>query len=202
MNSTFAELRSKFDSVLVTLNHLVAGRSDIVMTTSFGYQSALLFHTMNQVDATVKCLYIKSSLSFGGVDEQAERICDRFSIDVDVVERDSWLDASLGGQDFTDLSEISRNHICKELKRQPLLDFISENDLAVWVTGVRKDQTVSRRSMNFIDVTDLGVLKISPLINFTAAEVDDLCTMFDLPLNRAYVDLCKLNDKRECGLHI
>ena len=52
-----------------------------------------------------------------------------------------------------------------------------------------------------MDTTDMGVVKIAPMASWGDDDVRRALAAFDLPANNKYVDLCKLNDAKECGLH-
>ena len=52
-----------------------------------------------------------------------------------------------------------------------------------------------------MEITDLNVIKISPLYAWTKTEARDLILSRGLLVNNEYLDLCKLNEAKECGLH-
>jgi 3'-phosphoadenosine 5'-phosphosulfate sulfotransferase (PAPS reductase)/FAD synthetase len=148
-----------------------------------------------------KCLFIKSKLSSGGIDNQMDHLMSRYDIDLHIVDRNEWLQSQLRGEDFVDLDLDSRKNLCKNLKREPLLDFIKLYSLKIWISGIRQDQTKSRSSVKFMEVTDLSVIKISPLYAWSKDDAADLMLGNGLQLNHDYFDLCKLLDSKECGLH-
>ena len=189
------------DSTLSALDYCLNGRDDFFLTTSFGYQSAILFFLFSELAVPIKCLFIKSPLSFGGIDHQIDYSVSKFDIDVKVVDRSSWLHNELMGQEFLSLSSGRRKEICKNLKRGPLLEFIEAQSYKIWVSGIRKDQTKARNGVQFMEVTDLNVIKLSPLRAWSRKDVQNSIARNDLRINADYVDLCKLNESRECGLH-
>ena len=94
-----------------------------------------------------------------------------------------------------------KKFICANLKREPLLDFIRKNSLKIWISAIRKDQTQSRAATQFMEVTDLNVIKVSPLYAWKKAEARGLILSHELSVNNEYFDLYKLNETKECGLH-
>lgn len=193
--------KALIDKTLSALEFSLSGRADFFLTTSFGFQSSLLFFLFSEIGVKPKCLFVKSQLATGGIDRQMDYLLDKYDIDLSIVDRSSWLDHELHGNDFMDLSESKRKLLCSDLKRQPLLDYIKSNSFKIWVSGIRKDQSQSRKSVEFIEVTDLNVIKISPLFAWSKIDVSDLISANKLKINSEYVDLCKLNDSKECGLH-
>lgn len=189
------------DSTLSALDFALKGRSDFFLTTSFGYQSSLLFFLMAELDVSMKCLYVKSSLSTGGIEEQIDYATNKFDIDLTMVDRSDWLENELQGQEFMTLEEYRRETICKNLKREPLLDYIKSHSYKIWISGIRKDQTNARSAIQFMDVTDLEVIKLSPLFAWSKLDVRNILMDNGLRINSDYLDLCKINESKECGLH-
>jgi len=190
------------DSTLSALEFCLKGRDDFFMTTSFGYQSSLLFFLMAELGVTVKCLYVRSSLSPYGIDEQMDYVTNNFDVDLKIVNRSYWLEDQLSGQDFVTLDAVRRESICKNLKREPLLEYIKSNSFKIWISGIRKDQTDSRGAVQFMSVTDLSVIKLSPMFAWSKLDVKNLIINNNLRVNADYFDLCKLNESKECGLHL
>jgi phosphoadenosine phosphosulfate reductase len=194
-------MNNLLDETLATLKFALDNRDDFFLTTSFGYQSSLLLFLFSEIAYVPKCLFVKSKLSGGGIERQIEYLTNRFRIDLFIVDRDDWLEQQLCGREFLDLEETERKKICRSVKRDPLLEFIKLHSLRVWVSGIRKDQTESRDEVKFMEVTDLGVIKLSPLCNWSKTDVEYLLNSNNLQANLDYFDLCKLNDTKECGLH-
>ena len=194
-------MRQLIDRTINALDVTLKGRDDTFMTTSFGYQSALLFYMLTEIDQKPKCLYVSSDLASGGVDEHARYLQETFDIDLRVVDRQHWLEEKLNGRSFIDLTESERRSICRELKRKPLKEFIDANTFKIWISGIRKDQSNLRKNVQYIEKTDLNVVKVSPLYSWTASEVRDFLQYTNLRPNTEYYDLCKENAFKECGLH-
>tara|TARA_B110000902_G_C14097406_1_gene509310 strand:- start:112 stop:585 length:474 start_codon:yes stop_codon:yes gene_type:complete len=156
---------------------------------------------MAELGVPVKCLYIRSSLSDRGIEEQLDYVTNNFNIDLKVVDRSHWLESELRGQDFFTLDAGRRESICRNLKREPLLNYIKSNSFKVWISGIRRDQTDARGAVEFMSVTDLSVIKLSPLFEWSWLEVKNLIIDNNLRINADHFDLCKINDIKECGLH-
>jgi 3'-phosphoadenosine 5'-phosphosulfate sulfotransferase (PAPS reductase)/FAD synthetase len=191
-----------FEQTLTALEFALKDRNDFFITSSFGYQSELIFFLLSELGVVPKCLFIKSKLASGGIDRHMDYITGLYDIDLHVVDRDPWLEGELQGKDFMALDSERKKFICTKLKREPLLDFIRNNSMKIWLSSIRKDQTQARAATEFMEVTDLSVIKISPLYAWEKSEVRQLISTFALSVNDDYFDLCKLNDKNECGLHL
>ena len=184
------------ESTLASLDFCLKGREDFFLTSSFGYQSSLLFFLMAELGVTVRCLYVRSNLSMHGIDHQMDYVINNFDVDLKVVDRSDWLENELRDDEFLTLDSDRRETICRNLKREPLLDYIKSNSFRI-----RKDQTEARGAIQFMSVTDLSVIKLSPLFAWSKNDVKDLMINNNLKVNAEYVDLCKFNESNECGLH-
>ena len=57
-------------------------------------------------------------------------------------------------------------------------------DLDVWITGLRKDQSVTRTSMRLVEWDDSNnIIKINPLINWTEQDVIQYIQEKGIPCN-------------------
>ncbi len=112
---------------------------------------------------------------------------------------------------------------CEVRKIEPQKRFL--RDYGAWVTGIRRDQTLQRASTPVLSWEErFGVVKIAPLVNWSAGKVEEYTCERGIPLNpllgRGYKSIgcapCTRPvsegedaragrwpgmDKTECGLH-
>lgn len=190
------------DKTLEVLDFSLQGRDDdFFLTTSFGYQSEMLFFMLAELKLKPKCLYVRSNLAIAGVDKHMSYVLDKYDVELTTVDRDDWLETKLCGKNFLDLPLQESANICKQLKRPPLLTYIQDNNMKIWLSGIRRDQTGPRSSISFMSVTDLNVIKLSPLFAWNNFDVKEFIARNKLRVNSEYFDLCKLTENKECGLH-
>src|ERR1700694_625490 len=72
---------------------------------------------------------------------------------------------------------------CEVRKVRPLERKLHE--LRAWVVGLRRDQNESRADVRKIDEID-GKLKLSPLADWTAADVQEYIRRHDVPMHPLY----------------
>ena len=125
----------------------------------------------------------------------------KFDIDLDVVDRSHWLERQLRGREFHTLDQDIRKYVCKNLKRESLLEYIKSNSFKICISGIRKAQTASRSAIQFMKVTDLSVIKLAPLFSWSELDVRSIILDNNLQANADYYHMCKFNDSKECGLH-
>lgn len=83
-------------------------------------------------------------------------------------------------------SLTNRQECCRVRKVEPLSRALA--GLSAWVTGLRREQSVTRAELApiEIDAANNGILKINPLINWTSAQVWDYATEHGVPVNRLH----------------
>ena len=121
----------------------------------------------------------------------------------------------------------NRKTCCKVRKVQPLQRQLSTLD--GWITGLRKDQAVTRTVMKKIEIDETfgGIIKVNPLADWTHKDVWDYIRENDVPYNKLHdknypsigCEPCTRSvksgediragrwwwetpDSKECGLHI
>lgn len=76
----------------------------------------------------------------------------------------------------------NRKLCCTVRKTQPLGRALT--GLNGWITGLRKDQSVTRTHMEVIEWDVMhGLYKINPLINWSAAQIDDFIKAENIPVS-------------------
>src|SRR5919206_4178432 len=71
---------------------------------------------------------------------------------------------------------------CEVRKIEPQRHFL--RDYGAWVTGIRRDQTTQRASTPVLSWEErFGVVKIAPLVNWSAGEVEEYVRERGVPLN-------------------
>ena len=80
----------------------------------------------------------------------------------------------------------NRHECCHIRKVEPLSRALK--GLGGWITGLRKEQSVTRTDLApiEIDAANGGILKLNPLLDWTEAEVWEYTTLNKLPTNRLH----------------
>lgn len=197
MNSFYKQV----DETLTTLNRVLEG-NNYFLTTSFGRQSSLLLFIFNELGIKPSVLFINSPLIQGRIETHKERLQRRFSFDLTEIDKTEHVFSSLKTSNIESVSRIEIKKICKDLKKDPLKRFIEDGEYNYWISAIRRDQTEIRKNKGYLELTDLGVVKVNPLINWSDNSVYECMRKLNLPENKDYKDLCKeINERRECGLH-
>jgi phosphoadenosine phosphosulfate reductase len=90
----------------------------------------------------------------------------------------------------------------REVKLEPFERALREMAPDVWFTALRAGDTPERARMAPVSRNADGLLKVSPLLHWNARDLYQYLQTHDLPNNFDYFDPTKVEEKRECGLHL
>ncbi len=90
----------------------------------------------------------------------------------------------------------------EQVKLEPFKRAMSEHQPDVWFTNLRKGQTAFRDKIGILSRSKDGVLKVSPFYHWSDEELDTYLSEHNLPNEQVYFDPTKVENNRECGLHI
>jgi phosphoadenosine phosphosulfate reductase len=93
-------------------------------------------------------------------------------------------------QDFTE-----------QVKLEPFGRALDEFQPEIWLTGIRREETEHRQSLDIVSVDNRGIIKVAPIFYWSEDDVEDYMEQHQLPTCRHYFDPTKVHDGRECGLH-
>ena len=121
--------------------------------------------------------------------EVAEAVSERYGVSIDwyFPEREAVEKLERGKGLFSFRASLENRHECCRIRKvEPLGRALA--GLAGWVTGMRREQSVTRADIApfEIDVAHGGILKINPLVDWTEAEVWAYAEKRQIPVNRLH----------------
>jgi len=117
-----------------------------------------------------------------------ETVHDRYGLSVEVVEPDAAEVRQMVEERGPDLfyESVAGRELCCEIRKvRPLARKLQE--LKAWATGLRREQSASRAAVPKVETVD-GRVKICPLADWTAAQVDQYIREFDVPVHPLYAN--------------
>jgi phosphoadenosine phosphosulfate reductase len=188
--------------------------SALCLTASFG--DATLSHFANSVVPGIEITLLDTGYLFAETDWYMDQLQGQYDLNVRVMRPDPKLER--------DVWQTDTEACCNARKVEPLTRALS--DKSAWVTGLRRSDSVARRSTPLVH-SDLlkGVTKINPLAAWTDQHVEDYAAQHGLPdhplADRDYTSIgcwpCTRasssgedgrsgrwvgSEKTECGLHL
>lgn len=173
-----------------------------IMTTSFGYNSAVSLHQLVQVDKTVPVVWVDSGYNVKDAYLVADQLTRDLQLDLRVynplisAERRNAL---MGG--IPSVDEPNFDEFVKQVKLEPFARALNELQPKIWLTGIRKEETVHRQSLDIVTLDGRGILKVAPIFHWTDEQVLAYMQEHQLPSCKHYFDPTKVHAHRECGLH-
>lgn len=181
---------------------LAQGRPAIA-TTSMGRNAALMLHLVSQVDRSVPTVWIDTGYNLRDTYVVAERLIRDLELDIRVYSplmTSERRNAIMGGIPTVDEEERHRE-FTRQVKLEPFARALEDLQPEIWLTGIRREETEHRKTLDIVSLDDRGILKVAPIFYWSEADVEDYMQRHQLPTCRHYFDPTKVHDGRECGLH-
>lgn len=192
--------------------------------TGFGPSGVFLIDRISKLEVDVPVFYLDTQLLFDETYELKEIIEERYGIEITQVKPKYNLEEQ--AEYFGDeLWKKNPNRCCHIRKVLPLRNHLS--DKSAWVTGVRRNQSETRKNTNVVEWDPSNkVVKINPLARWSSEEVWDYIHEHKLAYNPLHDDgypsigcipctfkvegdtrderagRWKDSDKTECGIHV
>lgn len=90
----------------------------------------------------------------------------------------------------------------EEVKLEPFARALREMAPRIWLTALRASDSDERARMQPVSLNPDGLIKVAPLLHWSAKDLHAYCQTHDLPNNFDYFDPTKAEERRECGLHL
>jgi phosphoadenosine phosphosulfate reductase len=198
----------------------------IALSSSFGADSAVMLHLCTQVVPSIPVITVDTGFLFPETIAFRDQLAERLKLNLQIyrprVERESFLD------EHGKMWRTNPDACCAFNKREPFERAKKELGLEAWMTGIRREQSKTRRNAPIIARDFDGLVKICPIATWTAKDVHYYMLENDLPYHplrsQGYLSLgcqpeegfCTVQvkpgedpragrwaglDKTECGLH-
>jgi len=196
----------------------------LVMTSSFGVQAAVMLHMVTRVVPDIPVILIDTGYLFPETYVFVESLTQRLNLNLKVVQPS--LSAAryeaLHGQQW-DKGPEALIQYDKLRKVEPLTRILRELDAKAWIAGLRGEQTDHRSQLRTVERQN-GLCKIHPILRWTAKDVHQYLKLHALPYHplhdKGYKSIGDTHStvpitadmhersgrfhglKQECGLHL
>lgn len=202
----------ELDSVNASLRHAsaqeivqwaLAQNASTIATTSMGRNAALMLHLVSQVDSTVPTIWVDTGYNLRDTYIVAERLIRDLELDIHVYSPQMTSErrnAIMGGIPTID-EEERHAEFTEQVKLEPFNRALQDFQPEIWLTGIRREETEHRKSLDIVSRDNRGIIKVAPIFYWSEDQVEDYMADNQLPTCRHYFDPTKVADGRECGLH-
>jgi len=198
-------------------------RDQMVLTTSFGAQSAAFLHLATQQNPRLPILFIDTGYHFPETLLFAKELTKKLNLNVTTVRpllTPQQLEEEHGR--LWEMGPTGLEKFHEIIRVEPLRRALSDLNPTLWVAGLRRTSSESREKLSVISSSQ-SRLKLLPLLDWTDRQVGDYLRLHSLPYHplwsKGYVSigdrvttkrLDEVNDpselrhfgwKRECGIH-
>jgi len=201
-----------FDSINKQLRNASAGeiaawalglRRRTIATTSMGRNAAVMLHLVSQIDPAVPTIWVDTGYNLRDTYVVAERLIRDLNLNIHVYSPQMTSErrnAIMGGIPTVDEAE-RHQAFTQQVKLEPFNRALAEFKPEIWLTGIRREETELRKSLDIVSLDGRGIVKVAPLFYWSEDDVEDYMARFNLPTCKHYFDPTKVHDGRECGLH-
>ena len=196
-----AELREKSPDDIIRWA-LGLGEKTIV-TTSFGPNSGALLHLISSVDKSIPVVWADSGYNMRDTYVVAQQLIETLELDARVYSpsiTSERLNVLLGGIPTLDEPE-KHEEFTRIVKLEPFQRALAELQPQVWISGIRREDTDFRKSLDVLSYDKNGILKVAPIFYWSDDQLEEYMQEHELPTCRHYFDPTKVESGRECGLH-
>jgi len=181
---------------------LAQGRPTIA-TTSMGRNAAVMLHLVAQVDKTLPTIWVDTGYNLRDTYIVAERLIRDLALNIHVYSPEMTSErrnAIMGGIPTVD-EEERHQEFTRQVKLEPFNRALQEFQPEIWITGIRREETEHRKTLDIVSMDNRGIIKVAPIFYWSEEQVEDYMEQFELPTCKHYFDPTKVHDGRECGLH-
>jgi len=194
----------------------------LAVSSSFGADSAVMLHLAAQVKPDITVISVDTGFLFDETLRFQRSLAERLGLNLRLYRPAMTADAFVAEHGRMWMSNPTA--CCAFNKQEPFQRAKQELNLAAWMTGIRREQSATRRNAPLIVRDFDGLIKLSPIADWTAQDVHYYLQENELPYhplrNEGYTSIgcthCTRKvdpgedpragrwagfDKSECGLH-
>jgi phosphoadenosine phosphosulfate reductase len=173
-----------------------------IITTNFGPYSAVLLHMVTRACPQIPVIWADSGYNTRYTYLHAEQMIERLKLNIQVynpLQSAARRNATMG---LPEVDDPRHELFTEQVKLEPMRRAMAEAEPDVWLTGIRREQTEHRKSLDIVTQDKRGgLVKVAPVFHWSEAQMQAYLDEHDLPNETRYFDPTKVLDNRECGLH-
>ena len=199
-------------------------KPDILLTSSFGAQAAVLLHMATRQWPDIPIVLLDTQYLFPETYRFVDELTERLGLNLKVYQAPisrEWQEARWGKLWEQGVEGITRFNAVNKV--EPMGRALEELGAQAWITGLRRSQSSTRAGLQALAVQD-GRVKVHPIYDWSNKDVHQYLTKHDLPYHplwfEGYVSIGDVQTsrpmgadmteeetrffglKRECGIHI
>jgi phosphoadenosine phosphosulfate reductase len=172
-------------------------------SSSFGPFSAVTLHMATRVQPDIPVVWIDSGYGTRAMYRFVDEITALLKLNLHIVRpRRSRSHREAADGPLPEVGSPDHAAFTEEVKLEPFDRAIRELKGEVWITGIRAEETDERARTEPVTRARNGIIKVAPVLRWNARQMHEYLKRHQLPNNFDYFDPTKVEDRRECGLHV
>lgn len=180
-----------------------AQHENAICTTNFGPFEAVILHMVTRIRPDAKIIWMDSGYATPATYRFADELTRQLNLNLSIflpLRSRAHREALEGGPPTID--DTRHADFTREIKLEPFERAMRQLSPKVWLTAIRAEQTALRAQMQPVSVNADGLIKVAPLLHWTSKDLQQYLNLNHLPNNFDYFDPSKVEQARECGLHL
>ena len=154
----------------------------LVMSTSFGIQSAVMLHLATQVYPNIPVIWTDTGYLPQETYHFAEQLTEKLNLNLKVYQSSispARMEATYGK--LWEREELAALNLYDRMRKvEPMQRALKELKATAWLAGLRKEQTQHRKTLSVVHQHH-NYYKIHPILNWTTQDVWDYLKAHNLP---------------------
>ena len=161
---------------------------DVVMSSSFGAESAALIHLATRYIPRIKIVFVDTGYLFPETHAFMEQLRQRFDLNIWTYRTRNDPFAYLAGAGETDPTDRKNVEACCAVnKNEPFERAMRELRPKAWLRGIRRGQASTRQGVQFVERSPrYNCYAVSPLLNWSTRDMFQYMKQNDLPYHPLY----------------
>ena len=173
-------------------------------STSFGPHAAATLHLVHSLDPNSQTVWVDTGFAGESTREFARRLTNQLHLELAVYRPQippmTCLE-QLGIRDLSAINSQQRQRLADITKIEPFQRAVTDLAPQIWISGIRAEETAFRAGLDVASWDPRGILKLSPFLRASAADMDHYLQQHGLPKGPSVFDPTKAEAHLECGLH-
>jgi phosphoadenosine phosphosulfate reductase len=172
-------------------------------SSSFGPFSAVTLHMATRIQPDIPVIWIDSGYGTPAMYRFVDEVSALLKLNLHIVRpRRSRSHREAADGPLPEVGSPGHAAFTEEVKLEPFDRAIRELKGEVWITGIRAEETAERARTEPVTRGRNGVIKVAPVLRWNSRQMHEYLKRHQLPNNFDYYDPTKVEDRRECGLHV
>ena len=176
-----------------------------ILTSSFGAQSAVMLHLVTTLKPDIPVVLIDTGYLFPETYAYVDELKDRLSLNLQIFRADmspAWQEVRFGRLWEQGVEGIESYNQMNKV--EPMARALEVLKTGTWFSGLRREQSGSRRDIRIVQAHQGDVIKIHPLADWTKRDIHAYIKAFDLPRHplqdQGYVSIGDHHTSQPLGL--